>query len=170
MNANNRWLSSAPPAPDFGAVSIGASGIQSHLASLDPAYLNDLLLRCGDGDREAFDEYYRLTSPVLAILIAARRLPPSDVDSILNEVYVAIWRRASRFRTSGRSVWQWTLTVLLDTLSLHLNRPDLAQSDRTSAIAAAGGERTRPSGARRKRISGSRDPRRVDRPAGTWRQ
>jgi hypothetical protein len=136
VNVTNRTetgrLSSAPPEPDYSAVSIGSSGIQSHLASLDPAYLRDLLLRCGDGDREAFDEYYRLTSPVLASLIAARRLPPSEADSILIDVYVTIWRRANRFQISGRSVWQWTLTVLLDTLSLRLNRPDLAQFDRSN--------------------------------------
>jgi len=88
----------------------------SHLDGLTPARLTRLLLRCGEGDIDAFDTYYRLTSPVLATLVAARRPTPATADAVLVEVYVTIWRDAHTFPDSGCSVWQWTLSILLDAL------------------------------------------------------
>jgi DNA-directed RNA polymerase specialized sigma24 family protein len=78
--------------------------------------LTQLLQRCGKDDVNAFETYYRLTSPILATLVAARRLSPAMADAVLVEVYVTIWRRAHTFPDSGCSVWQWTLTILLDAL------------------------------------------------------
>ena len=91
--------------------------IRSHLAGLDVAHLHTLLLRCGQGDQEAFAAFYQLTSPVLAALVAARRLPPHAAETVMVDVYVTIWRRARRFAGSGCSVRQWTLTLLTNTLT-----------------------------------------------------
>jgi hypothetical protein len=111
--SNRTW---AQKAPDHGPLPSDPSDTLSHLDRLTPALLTRLLLSCGKGDVEAFETYYRLTSPVLATLVAARRLPPVTADAVLVEVYVTIWRRAHTFADSGCSVWQWTLTILLEAL------------------------------------------------------
>jgi len=49
-------------------------------------------------------------------LLAARRLSPTTADTVLVQAYVTIWQRADTFSNSGCSVWQWTLTILLDSL------------------------------------------------------
>ena len=102
--SNRTW---ARQAPDHGALPSDPTETLSHLDGTTPARLTRLLLSCGEGDLEAFETYYRLTSPVLATLVAARRLPPATADAVLVEVYVTIWRRAQTFPDSGCSVWQW---------------------------------------------------------------
>lgn len=106
-----------PTTPARSPTPTGPDETWSHLDALVPAQLTALLVRCGAGDLDAFDDYYRLTSPVLDALVAARRLSPAASDAVLVEVYVTIWRRAHLFEASGCSVWQWTLTTLLQTIA-----------------------------------------------------
>ncbi len=105
---------------------------RSHLDGLNPAELARLLLQCEKGDIDAFDTFYRLTSPVLATLLAARwRLSPAAADAVLVEVYVTLWRRAHTFPDSGCSAWQWTLRTFLDALA----RSDENQSTPSLTVA-----------------------------------
>jgi DNA-directed RNA polymerase specialized sigma24 family protein len=131
--------------PSETAVSSETSDIWSHLDDLDPAALTQLLLSCGAGDVKAFETFYRLTSPVIATLVAARRLSPATADAVVVEVYVSIWRRAPTFSTSGCSVWQLTLNILLDALARveELKQPD------SGSVPAAHSPQPAPSDRRR---------------------
>lgn len=114
------------PRPVPGAETSG--GFEGHLNDLDSTVLRDLLLRSAVGDQEAFEQFYRLTSPVLMAVIAARRLPSPAVDTLVVETYVAIWCHAPAFAGTGHSLWQWTLTILTDVLSRPLPEQDRPRS------------------------------------------
>lgn len=79
--------------------------------------LADLLARCARQDREAFAEFYRLTSPVLFALSIRRGHSRETVEEALVWTYVIIWREAHRYtKDQTRSVWAWTLAILDPTL------------------------------------------------------
>lgn len=111
----------------------GTRDLERYLAGLDSNVLTALLRRSGNGDREAFARFYSLTSPALAALIAARRLPPPETDAVLVQTYVSIWRRSDTFAVSGCSVWQWTLMILIDALP----RPEAPSRPRPHRAARA---------------------------------
>ena len=81
-----------------------------------------LVRRIARGDRAAFDELYRRTSPWLAVRLRRRCADDELVAEVMQETYLAIWRAASSF--SGASVggsavgWVWTIAArrLVDAL------------------------------------------------------
>jgi RNA polymerase sigma-70 factor (ECF subfamily) len=74
------------------------------------------------GDRSAFDELYRRTSPWLAVRLRRRCGDDELVAEVMQDTYLAIWRAASAF--AGASVggsavgWVWTIAArrLVDAL------------------------------------------------------
>jgi RNA polymerase sigma-70 factor, ECF subfamily len=68
-----------------------------------------------DGDRAAFDELYRRTSPWLAVRLRRRCHDDELVAEVLQETYLAIWRAAAAFAgasTGGSAVgWVWTIAA-----------------------------------------------------------
>ena len=81
-----------------------------------------LVHRIARGDRAAFDELYRRTSPWLAVRLRRRCADDELVAEVMQETYLAIWRAAASF--SGASVggsavgWVWTIAArrLVDAL------------------------------------------------------
>ena len=110
-------VSSSSPDPDLAGPGPTKTTTLPLADDLAADHLTRLLLRCGQGEVDAFATFYRLTRPVLNASVAARRLPPATVDAVLVEVYVTVWRRAHEFPDSGRSVWRWTLAILKDVLA-----------------------------------------------------
>jgi RNA polymerase sigma-70 factor (ECF subfamily) len=80
-----------------------------------PADEATLLRRVARGDRAAFDELYRRTSPWLAVRLRRRCADDDLVAEVMQETYLAVWRAADGFvgaRTGGSAVgWLWTIAA-----------------------------------------------------------
>lgn len=72
-----------------------------------------LVRRVAKGDRGAFEELYRRTSPWLAVRLRRRCNDEHIVAEVMQETYLAVWRAADAF--AGASVggsavgWLWTI-------------------------------------------------------------
>ncbi|WP_443043040.1 RNA polymerase sigma factor [Streptomyces sp. NBC_00370] len=82
------------------------------MADLDEA---ELVRRVAGGDRAAFDELYRRTSPWLAVRLRRRCADEDVVADVLQETYLALWRAAGSYAgslTGGSAVgWLWTIAA-----------------------------------------------------------
>ncbi len=67
------------------------------------------------GDRAAFEELYRRTSPWLAVRLRRRCADEQIVAEVMQETYRAVWRAAGAFAGSaagGTAVgWVWTIAA-----------------------------------------------------------
>ncbi len=89
------------------------------MSSMDEEWL---VRRIARGDRVAFDELYRRTSPWLAVRLRRRCADDELVADVMQETYLAVWRAAAAF--AGASVggtavgWVWTIAArrLVDAL------------------------------------------------------
>jgi RNA polymerase sigma factor (sigma-70 family) len=83
--------------------------------SLEAVDEEALVRRTAAGDRRAFDELYRRTSPWLAVRLRRRCSDDDVVADVLQETYLAVWRAAGSFAgsaTSGSAVgWLWTIAA-----------------------------------------------------------
>ncbi|WP_433716895.1 RNA polymerase sigma factor [Actinoplanes sp. CA-051413] len=83
--------------------------------SLDAVDEETLVRRTATGDRPAFDELYRRTSPWLAARLRRRCADEDVVADVLQETYLAVWRAAGSFAgaaTEGSAVgWLWTIAA-----------------------------------------------------------
>lgn len=74
-----------------------------------------LLRLVAKGDRAAFEELYRRTSPWLAVRLRRRCGDEQVVAEVMQETYLAVWRAAGAF--SGAAVggsatgWLWTIAA-----------------------------------------------------------
>jgi RNA polymerase sigma-70 factor (ECF subfamily) len=81
-----------------------------------------LVRRVARGDRGAFDELYRRTSPWLAVRLRRRCADDELVAEVMQETYLAVWRAAAAFAgtaVDGTAVgWVWTIAArrLVDAL------------------------------------------------------
>jgi len=74
-----------------------------------------LVRRTARGDRAAFEEFYRRTSPWLAIRLRRRCADDQIVSEVIQETYLAVWRAAGSFEGAaigGTAVgWVWTIAA-----------------------------------------------------------
>lgn len=74
-----------------------------------------LVRRIAAGDRRAFDELYRCTSPWLLARLRRRCADDDVVADVMQETYLAVWRAAGSFAgsaTSGSAVgWLWIIAA-----------------------------------------------------------
>lgn len=70
-----------------------------------------LLRRCGRGDEAAFAELYDLTSPRVFGMVLRVMRDRSQSEEVTQEVFLEIWRTASRFDASKGSAVSWLLTI-----------------------------------------------------------
>lgn len=76
------------------------------------AELAPLLDKVASGDRQAFAELYRLTSPKL-FAIALRMARASDVaEEILQEAFLLVWRKADRYRPERGDPFGWMVAIV----------------------------------------------------------
>jgi RNA polymerase sigma-70 factor (ECF subfamily) len=73
----------------------------------------DLLRLVAGGDRAAFEEFFRRTSPWLAVRLRRRCADDDVVAEVLQESYLAVWRAAGAFvgaDVGGSALgWLWTI-------------------------------------------------------------
>lgn len=72
--------------------------------------VTDLLLRCGRGDGAALAQLFDLFYPPVRATVAAR-VPPARVDAVTAQVFVQVWRQASRFRPDAGGAVGWIMRV-----------------------------------------------------------
>nr|WP_090063474.1 MULTISPECIES: RNA polymerase sigma factor [Lentzea] len=74
-----------------------------------------LVRRVARGDRRAFEELYRRTSPWLTVRLRRRCSDEQIVAEVLQETYLAVWRAADAFAgaaAGGTAVgWLWTIAA-----------------------------------------------------------
>jgi len=114
-------------------------------AKPDPAaaLLAELLLATGRGDREAFAELYRQCSPQLfgiALRIVRERARAEDV---LQESFVAVWRRARDFDPRKGAAMTWLVTILrhraIDALRRGVRQPERTAEGEAALLQLAAG-------------------------------
>ncbi|MDI6098990.1 RNA polymerase sigma factor [Actinoplanes sp. NEAU-A12] len=83
--------------------------------SLNAADEEELVRRTAAGDRRAFDELYRRTSPWLLTRLRRRCSDDDVVADVMQETYLAVWRAAGGFAgvsASGSAAgWLWTIAA-----------------------------------------------------------
>ncbi|GAA1607998.1 RNA polymerase sigma factor [Actinoplanes couchii] len=83
--------------------------------SLDAVDEEELVRRTAAGDRRAFDELYRRTSPMLAVRLRRRCSDADVVADVLQETYLSVWRAAGSFAgaaAQGSALgWLWTIAA-----------------------------------------------------------
>lgn len=68
---------------------------------LEDADEEHLVRRTAKGDRAAFEELYRRTSPWLAVRLRRRCADEQVVAEVMQETYLAVWRAAGSFAGSA---------------------------------------------------------------------
>lgn len=75
----------------------------------------ELVRLVAKGDRAAFEQLYRRTSPWLAVRLRRRCSDDQIVAEVLQETYLAVWRAAGSFAgaaVNGSAVgWLWTIAA-----------------------------------------------------------
>jgi RNA polymerase sigma-70 factor (ECF subfamily) len=80
-------------------------------ASPDAALLTTLLARTARGDRAAFSELYDLTKAKLFGVIRRILIRSDLAEEALQESYVCIWSKASRYDQSQASAMTWMIAI-----------------------------------------------------------
>jgi RNA polymerase sigma-70 factor (ECF subfamily) len=67
---------------------------------------NELIAAVAAGDDTALRELFSRHAPWLAIRLRAG-LPAADVEDVLQETFLAVWRGAASYRLEGAGGWLW---------------------------------------------------------------
>jgi len=79
----------------------------------------ELLSALGDRDRRALRTLYERHAPWLTIRLSRRCADPSLVEEVVQDTFVAIWRKPGSYRGSGQvAAWIWGIGIrrLIDQL------------------------------------------------------
>ncbi|MCW2936528.1 MAG: polymerase, sigma-24 subunit, subfamily [Actinomycetia bacterium] len=104
---------------------------------------DELITRLAGGDDAALRELFTRHAPMLAARLRAA-LPPSDVEDVLQETFLAAWRGASSYRPemaaggSKAGAWLWGITRRQAALLLRRRGPATAPLPDLLAIDAVG--------------------------------
>ncbi|MCP4201961.1 MAG: sigma-70 family RNA polymerase sigma factor [bacterium] len=71
----------------------------------------ELVERIADGDSESLSELYDRFSGMLLGLATKILGNPSDAEEVLQEVFVQVWKQASRYQRSRSSVSTWLVLI-----------------------------------------------------------
>lgn len=80
-------------------------------APADAPTLAELLVRVGNGDADAFSDFYRHTSARTYGLILRVLRDGGYSEEVLQEVYLDVWRSARSYDSSTGSAIAWLLTI-----------------------------------------------------------
>ncbi|CAM4230462.1 RNA polymerase sigma factor SigK [Nocardia ninae] len=99
-----------------------------------------LLAAIGDGDRAAFTEFYRLTSPRVFGLATRIVRSRAAAEEVSQEVYLQVWSTADRYESALASPIGW-LMMLAHRRAVDRVRAEAACAGRESAYAHSHGGR-----------------------------
>lgn len=77
--------------------------------------LTELMARVAQQDSRTFAELHRLTRNKLRKVVLAVGASPCDIDDILQESYLKVWRNAAKFDVGRASVITWMCTIARNT-------------------------------------------------------
>jgi RNA polymerase sigma-70 factor, ECF subfamily len=103
--------------------------------------LTELLVRAAKGDEAAFADFYDRTSAAVHGLTRRVVRDPARAEEITQEVYLQVWRTASRFEPSRGSARSW-LRTLAHRRAVDVVRHDQASTDREARYDWSGGPAT----------------------------
>ncbi|MDB4970345.1 MAG: polymerase sigma factor RpoE [Myxococcales bacterium] len=114
------------------------------LAVSDPATQLDLVARCQKGDKDALGELYRLYRGEVARNLH-RMLGPgrADLDDVLQEVFIEVFRSIARFRGDAKvTTWLYRVcvNVALQRLRKRKRRNEVSTDDVAEPAPNDGGE------------------------------
>ncbi|MGO4512671.1 sigma-70 family RNA polymerase sigma factor [Bradyrhizobium sp. MOS001] len=87
---------------------------------LENESLPELLARVSSGDTRAFSELHMRTRGRLRRTALAIGAPPHDIEDILQDTYLKIWRNAPRFDASRAPAMAWMSAIVRNTAIDHL--------------------------------------------------
>ena len=92
---------------------------------------DELIAALAAGDDAALRELFTRHAPWLAARLRAA-LPPPDVEDVLQETFLAVWKGASAYRPRGTPrAWMWVIARNQAALLLRRRGPGTAQLDET---------------------------------------
>jgi len=99
-----------------------------------------LIAALADGDDTALRELFTRHAPWLAARLRAI-LPAADVEDVLQESFLAVWRGARHYRPEGSAGgWLWGITRRQAALWLRRRGPDAVSLAALEALACQGGQ------------------------------
>lgn len=81
----------------------------------------ELVERAVAGDAEAFRALYERHAPAVVSFLS-RRVPPTAVDDLVAETFIAAWKHLGRFRWQRATILPWLLTIARRQLIASLRR------------------------------------------------
>jgi RNA polymerase sigma-70 factor (ECF subfamily) len=101
----------------------------------DIAHLGSLLRRAGRHDAQAFAELHAATIAKMRKTVLAALKSPADLDDILQDGYLKIWRHAASFDPSRASPITWMCTIMRNTAIDALRATGVPTSELDEALA-----------------------------------
>jgi RNA polymerase sigma factor (sigma-70 family) len=106
---------------------MGRRGAEEGISMDEALAVSDLVERCQRGDAEAFDVLYATFSPLVRACGRRFRLSPTDVDDVVQQVWLAFWQSASRLKQPDRiAPWLWVTAANECRRRLRYGRRELA--------------------------------------------
>lgn len=97
-------------------------------------HLNTLIRQVARGDQKAFSELHALTKHKLRKTALAVCPASADVDDLLQEAYIKIWRNAAGFDPERASPISWMCTIIRNTAIDSTRSRKLAIADLEEAL------------------------------------
>jgi RNA polymerase sigma-70 factor (ECF subfamily) len=101
------------------------------------AHLSSLLGRAGRNDAQAFAELHALTIVKMRKTVRATLSSAADLDDILQDGYLKIWRHAASFDPSRASPITWMCTIMRNTAIDALRATGVPTSELDEALSIA---------------------------------
>jgi RNA polymerase sigma-70 factor (ECF subfamily) len=101
--------------------------------------VDDLLIRVGRGDEQAFTTLYDQVSARVFGLIKRVLRDPAQAEEVAQEVMVEVWRTSARFDRSKGSATAWVFTIA-HRRAVDRVRAEQAGADRVRRVAARSAE------------------------------
>lgn len=95
--------------------------------------LDSLLVRVGDGDREAFAAFYGEVSRTVFGMSVCSGHGPALSAQVTLDVFLQAWQQAGTYDPKAQSAWTWVRAIALDVITgqsttsgarLHLGHPN----------------------------------------------
>ncbi|MQA62488.1 MAG: sigma-70 family RNA polymerase sigma factor [Actinophytocola sp.] len=137
---------------------------QAGLHAVAPAAPEETMSRVARGDEHAFAQLYDLLAERVFGLILRVMRDPAQAEEVTQEVFVELWRTASRFRPDRGSVVSWAMTIA-HRRAIDRVRSSQSSLDRDARVAA--GQQDRPFDAVADEVEGRFERQQVRRCLGT---
>ena len=105
----------------------------------DRGRLIELLRRISLRDTRAFGELHRLTRSKLCKVVLSVGAPPAEIDDILQETYLKVWRNAKHFDLDRATAMTWMGTIARNTAidAMRTTKPQASELDEALSVPAA---------------------------------